>query len=110
MVGGVRRLLHRFGKEIIPAPDLLFVKMLKRRGVTVVFDVGAHKGETGAALRQWGYGGTIVSYEPVENQPDIRPAPLQGRHHEADDHSAKGAGQRDRGEGDNLLRKIRADR
>lgn len=39
--------------------------ILRRYGVNCVFDVGAHKGQYASMLRQAGYQGHIVSFEPV---------------------------------------------
>lgn len=38
---------------------------IKKHGITLVLDIGANVGQTGLALRQWGYGERIVSFEPV---------------------------------------------
>lgn len=40
--------------------------LLQKLEVNCVLDVGAHFGEYGTTLRQLGYGGRIVSFEPVE--------------------------------------------
>ena len=47
------------------------VTILRHFGVTVVLDVGAHKGEYGGYLRRAGWTGRIVSFEP---QSAVRPA------------------------------------
>ena len=47
------------------------VTILEHFGVTVVLDIGAHKGEYGGYLRRAGWAGRIVSFEP---QSAVRPA------------------------------------
>lgn len=47
------------------------VTILDRFGVTVVLDIGAHRGEYGGYLRRAGWTGRIVSFEP---QSAVRPA------------------------------------
>ncbi|MDE0703505.1 MAG: FkbM family methyltransferase [Rhodospirillaceae bacterium] len=47
------------------------VTILGHFGITVVLDIGAHKGEYGGYLRRAGWAGRIVSFEP---QSAVRPA------------------------------------
>lgn len=51
-----------------PSVDSLgahLLTLLSRLQITCVLDIGAHKGEYGALLREIGYRGRIVSFEPV---------------------------------------------
>lgn len=41
------------------------VRFLQSRGIDVVFDVGANVGQFGTELRQIGYQGDILSFEPI---------------------------------------------
>lgn len=66
----VRQTANRFGIDIHryrPENDesLRVAKMLASRGVDVVFDVGANVGQYATFLRRGGYGGRIVSFEPL---------------------------------------------
>lgn len=68
-IGPFRRLIRRLGFDFSryppktsPWPKL--VALLQRHGVTVVLDVGANTGQYARQLREYGYEGKIVSYEP----------------------------------------------
>lgn len=44
---------------------VVFADLLSREGIDVFFDVGANRGQTGQALREAGYTGKIISFEPL---------------------------------------------
>ena len=66
----LQRLARRLGYDLTPrrkakTPDAQLAAVLERFGITCVLDVGANCGQYGARLRDWGYRGTIVSFEPL---------------------------------------------
>ncbi len=60
----LRSALRRRGYDVVTRRPVL-ADWLRERGVTVVFDVGANEGQFATELRAWGYGGRIVSFEPI---------------------------------------------
>jgi FkbM family methyltransferase len=65
-----RRLLRRTGFEVcgynyLRIHELRKGRLLRDKGVSLVFDVGANVGQFGKRLRALGYGGRIVSFEPI---------------------------------------------
>jgi FkbM family methyltransferase len=59
----LRRTLHKAGLQKIHHPS--FVDLLRHENIRTVLDVGANEGHYGAELRERGFGGRIVSFEPI---------------------------------------------
>jgi len=57
--------LRRYRPEFLN--DAQFVAMLKKHNVNLVFDVGANIGQFAKQLRDVGYGGRMVSFEPLSS-------------------------------------------
>lgn len=68
----IRRSLRRLGVDAhryVPTQSASAQRMaiFKSRGINLVLDVGANSGQFGASLREAGYAGRIVSFEPLES-------------------------------------------
>ena len=66
----IRRALRRLGYDVRPYqpnyfPELQLKALLRSQGTDLVLDVGANAGQFGMALREIGYAGRIVSFEPL---------------------------------------------
>ena len=57
--------LHRFSVEQSEIGRL--IRMLKYNNVNLIFDVGANTGQFGLLLRDFGFDGEIVSFEPLSD-------------------------------------------
>lgn len=55
--------LHRFGPT--QSPDAQLDRVLRGFGIDLVLDIGASHGQYGELLRELGYRGRIVSFEPL---------------------------------------------
>ena len=65
----LRRILKRCGMDVVRYPDhhagYRRARLLDHYRIDQVYDVGANSGGYGRELREFGYGGEIVSFEPL---------------------------------------------
>jgi FkbM family methyltransferase len=61
----VRWALRAIGYELVRYNPTARVQLFREQGVTLVLDVGANTGQYGLKIRKAGYGGKILSFEPV---------------------------------------------
>ena len=65
-------MLHRVGFElrrfsVEQSENARFISMLRIHNVNLIFDVGANAGQFGVLLREIGFDGKIVSFEPLSD-------------------------------------------
>jgi len=53
--------------NFVKYPPARQTKLLKDRGINLIFDVGANTGQFAGSMRKLGYTGKIVSFEPLSN-------------------------------------------
>lgn len=68
----IKALTRSFGLEIsryLPSnsPALQLVKALEIAGINMVFDIGANEGQFAREIREHGYTGKIISFEPLSS-------------------------------------------
>jgi len=66
----LQRLARRLGYDLTARTkarplQAQLIAVLERFAISAVLDVGANVGQYGTALREWGYAGRIVSFEPL---------------------------------------------
>ncbi len=70
LVHAARRQLRSFGYDVVRFPSRISLAghlkdLFTSLSINCVIDVGAHFGEYGLVLREFGYTGQIISFEPV---------------------------------------------
>lgn len=71
VVHGAKIFVHRAGFDVTRETfKRRFVRSLQAHGVDTALDIGANTGQFGAALRRAGFGGRIVSLEPLQSAYD----------------------------------------
>jgi hypothetical protein len=71
----LQRLARRWGYELTPLRkakrhEAQLVAVLERFEISCVLDVGANVGQYALMLREFGFGGRIVSFEPLADAHD----------------------------------------
>ncbi|SRR6266446_1800722 len=68
--GNVRRTLRHVGVDLVrwrpqSSPEAALARMLNHHRIDTVLDVGANEGQYALSLRELGFGGRIISFEPL---------------------------------------------
>ena len=67
----LKKLLNRLGYDILHLPTdpvtRRRIELLEKHGIDLIFDIGANKGQFALKMRELGYRGRIVSFEPLSD-------------------------------------------
>ena len=68
----IKQMLHRVGFElrrfsVEQSENARFISILRTHNVNLIFDVGANAGQFGVLLREIGFDGKIISFEPLSD-------------------------------------------
>jgi FkbM family methyltransferase len=67
----LKKIANRFGYDIMHLPTDPVVRrqmdLLRANGINLIFDIGANTGQFGQRIRERGYNGRIISFEPMKN-------------------------------------------
>lgn len=61
----LRRVGNKFGVDVKMTDEEILMKQLKHNGIDLIFDIGANTGQFGEMIYKLGYGGKMVSFEPL---------------------------------------------
>lgn len=65
----LKQKLREIGRRLRPPHEWrVLIALLRKYGIEQVFDVGANKGQFALRLRQLGFGGRVVSFEPLSRE------------------------------------------
>lgn len=70
----VQKLLNKMGVQVKKYPDKDLcrrLKIMKHHHINVLFDIGAATGEYALKMRELGYAGKIISFEPLQQAFDV---------------------------------------
>jgi FkbM family methyltransferase len=69
----IRRLIRKFGVDVVryyDSPTVCRMRLLSYHGINLIFDVGGNQGQYVKQMRNMGYTGRIVSFEPLSAEFD----------------------------------------
>jgi len=65
----LKKIARKFGYDILHLPTDPRVRqqlwLLEKNHIDLIFDIGANQGQFANKIREWGYNGNIVSFEPL---------------------------------------------
>lgn len=64
----VKKTANKFGLDILKYPQVDLrrrIKLVKNHGINTIFDIGANEGQYAKSMRELGFNGRIISFEPL---------------------------------------------